>query len=134
MLKISQLTELKGTWRRWDGQDGQWFELLIKPKSGAFDKKLQSRTISTRSGRRGQVEVETDRFSGNVTVTMKPQTLIDTPELQLSALFAMGTSADPRWLPILVDEMESPNSDMRAEAARAMAATRPPARAAGAPR
>ena len=60
MLKISQLTELKGTWRRWDGQDGQWFELLIKPKSGAFDKKLQSRTISTRSGRRGQVEVETD--------------------------------------------------------------------------
>jgi len=45
-----------------------------------------------------------------------------TPELQLSALFAMGTSADPRWLPILVDEMESPNSDMRAEAARAAGA------------
>jgi len=41
------------------------------------------------------------------------------PELQRSALFAMGTSADPRWLPVLHDEMESPIVDMRAEAARA---------------
>lgn len=41
------------------------------------------------------------------------------PELQLSAVFAMGTSADPRWLPILLDEMESPKEEMRAEAARA---------------
>jgi len=40
-------------------------------------------------------------------------------ELQLSAVFAMGNSADPRWLPILLDEMESPSVDMRAEAARA---------------
>ena len=44
------------------------------------------------------------------------------PELQQSALFAMGTSADPRWLPILLDEMESPIADMRAEAARAVGA------------
>ncbi|MDX1414864.1 MAG: HEAT repeat domain-containing protein [Candidatus Promineifilaceae bacterium] len=40
-------------------------------------------------------------------------------ELQLSAIFAMGTSADSRWLSILLDEMESPSVDMRAEAARA---------------
>ncbi len=41
------------------------------------------------------------------------------PELQRSALFAMGTNADSRWLPILLDEMESPYAEMRAEAARA---------------
>jgi HEAT repeat protein len=40
-------------------------------------------------------------------------------ELQLSALFAMGNSADVRWLPIILDEMESPYEDMRQEAARA---------------
>ena len=40
-------------------------------------------------------------------------------ELQLSALFAMGNSADERWLPILIDELASPSPDFRAEAARA---------------
>lgn len=40
-------------------------------------------------------------------------------ELQLSALFAMGNSADSRWLPIILDEMESPYEDMRLEAVRA---------------
>jgi len=44
----------------------------------------------------------------------------DGPEdLQLSALFAMGLTADNRWLPILDDEMQSPSADFRAEAARA---------------
>jgi HEAT repeat protein len=40
-------------------------------------------------------------------------------DLQLSALFAMGNTADNRWLPILEAEMESPSADFRAEAARA---------------
>ena len=40
-------------------------------------------------------------------------------DLQLSALFAMGLSADRRWLPILDGEMQSPSADFRAEAARA---------------
>ena len=40
-------------------------------------------------------------------------------ELQLSALFAMGNSADSRWLPIILDEMESPYDEMRQEAVRA---------------
>jgi HEAT repeat protein len=43
-------------------------------------------------------------------------------ELQLSALFAMGLTADRRWLSILDDEMESPSPDFRAEAARAAGA------------
>lgn len=43
-------------------------------------------------------------------------------ELQLSAVFAMGNTADNRWLPILEDEFESSSPEMRAEAARAMGA------------
>lgn len=39
--------------------------------------------------------------------------------MQLSAVFAMGSSADKRWTAIVMAEMENPNPDMRAEAARA---------------
>jgi HEAT repeat protein len=42
-----------------------------------------------------------------------------TDELQLSAIFAMGNTADNRWLPILEQELASPSPDFRAEAARA---------------
>lgn len=40
-------------------------------------------------------------------------------DLQLSAIFAMGVSADERWLPVLEHELNSPSPDFRAEAARA---------------
>ena len=39
--------------------------------------------------------------------------------MQLSAIFAMGNSADPRWLHTIINEMDNPNDQMRAEAARA---------------
>lgn len=39
--------------------------------------------------------------------------------MQLSALFAMGNSADKRWTATVLAEMENPNPDIRAEAARA---------------
>jgi hypothetical protein len=39
--------------------------------------------------------------------------------MQLSALFAMGRSADWRWLPIVLDEMTSMVEEMRLEAVRA---------------
>ncbi len=39
--------------------------------------------------------------------------------MQLSAVFAMGNSADKRWAAIVLAEMENENDDMRAEAARA---------------
>jgi HEAT repeat protein len=42
------------------------------------------------------------------------------PIMQLSAVFAMGGSADSRWLPILFEEVLSPLAEMRAEAARAL--------------
>lgn len=40
-------------------------------------------------------------------------------QMQLSAVFGMGNSADPKWLPTILTEMENPNDEMRAEAARA---------------
>jgi HEAT repeat protein len=39
--------------------------------------------------------------------------------MQISAVFAMGNSADRRWTATVMAEMESPYEDMRAEAARA---------------
>jgi HEAT repeat protein len=41
------------------------------------------------------------------------------PDMQISAVFAMGRSADARWLPIIIDEMLNPTMEMRIEAARA---------------
>jgi HEAT repeat protein len=40
-------------------------------------------------------------------------------DLQLSAIFAMGNSADNRWLPTLEQELTSESAEFRAEAARA---------------
>jgi HEAT repeat protein len=39
--------------------------------------------------------------------------------LQISAVFAMGASADKQWLPTVLAEMDNPDPEMRAEAARA---------------
>jgi hypothetical protein len=39
--------------------------------------------------------------------------------MQMSAIFAMGNTADRRWTVTVLAEMESPYEDMRAEAARA---------------
>ena len=71
---------------------------------GAFAQNNNSAGNGGKSG--GQVEVETDRFSGNVTVTMKPQTLIDTPELQLT--MELKYRLDKKKLeesPVLVEEL-----------------------------
>ena len=42
--------------------------------------------------------------------------------MQMSAIFAMGNTADRRWTVTVLGEMESPYEDMRAEAARAAGA------------
>jgi len=42
--------------------------------------------------------------------------------MQLSAVFAMGSSANNRWLPTILDEMSNPAAAMRVEAARAAGA------------
>lgn len=40
-------------------------------------------------------------------------------QLQVSSIFAMGNSADERWLPIILDEIGGNDVDLRREAARA---------------
>ncbi len=40
-------------------------------------------------------------------------------KMQVSAIFAMGRSADSRWRPQVVAELENPNTEIRFEAARA---------------
>jgi HEAT repeat protein len=40
-------------------------------------------------------------------------------KMQASALFAMGRSADPFWIKLLVVELDNPNPELRFEAARA---------------
>jgi hypothetical protein len=71
---------------------------------GAFAQNNNSAGNGGKSG--GQVDVETDRFSGNVTVTMKPQTLIDTPELRLTMELKYRLKKLDES-PILVEEIAS---------------------------
>lgn len=40
-------------------------------------------------------------------------------EMQLSAIYAMGLTADKRWLPLVLEEMSHPEAEVRVEAARA---------------
>ncbi|NUQ39069.1 MAG: HEAT repeat domain-containing protein [Caldilineales bacterium] len=40
--------------------------------------------------------------------------------LRASALYAMGRSADPRWIPFLLPELRQPQPELRLEAARAL--------------
>ena len=73
---------------------------------GVFAQNNNSAGNGGKSG--GQVEVETDRFSGNVTVTMKPQTLIDTPELQLTMELKYRLNQKKlEESPVLVEELAS---------------------------
>jgi HEAT repeat protein len=41
------------------------------------------------------------------------------PDMQISSVYAMGKSADKRWLPVVNDEMLNSTTEMRIEAARA---------------
>lgn len=43
----------------------------------------------------------------------------DEPKMRVSALFAMGRSADPRWASIVLQELHNDDPEMRYEAARA---------------
>lgn len=46
----------------------------------------------------------------------------DDPGMQLSAIFAMGNTADTRWLPTILAELSNPSPEVRAEAAQAAGA------------
>lgn len=63
-------------------------------------------SISTSSHQRVPQLIENAYFSGDL-------------ELQISALYAMGRSADDAWLPDILEEMSNISFEMRLEAARA---------------
>jgi HEAT repeat protein len=43
----------------------------------------------------------------------------DHERMQISAIFAMGRNADIRWLPLIMKELDNPNTEIRFEAVRA---------------
>lgn len=43
----------------------------------------------------------------------------DYDKMQVSAIFAMGRSADVRWVPRVIEELDNPSTEVRYEAARA---------------
>ena len=43
----------------------------------------------------------------------------DDEKVQVSAVFAMGRNADKRWIPLVLEELDNSNSEIRFEAARA---------------
>lgn len=60
------------------------------------------------SGSGSQVEVKTDRFSGDVTVSMKPQTLIDTPDRKLTMVLKYRLNKkEVEAAPVLLEELAS---------------------------
>jgi len=65
--------------------------------------------------------LESVAASGNPRVESLIHKAYDSADLsaQKSALFAMGRSADTRWINIVIDEMSSPIVELRVEAARA---------------
>lgn len=77
-----------------------------KPSSGLETKRAALEAVSPASHPRIAEIIEEAYEGGN-------------DDLQLSAIFAMGNSADERWLPILEYELTSASPDFRAEAARA---------------
>jgi HEAT repeat protein len=65
--------------------------------------------------------LESAAASGHPRIESLIYNAYDSAELQAqkSALFAMGRSAETRWINIIIDEMSSPILEMRLEAARA---------------
>jgi HEAT repeat protein len=65
--------------------------------------------------------VEAISFSGEdgVTETIEEAYHHSSQNMQISAIFSMGRSADPSWGPTIIAELGCPNPEMRFEAARA---------------
>lgn len=65
--------------------------------------------------------VEAIAYSGEVGVReiIEAAYYDEDEKMQVSALFAMGRSADPYWRKLLLQELDNPNPELRFEAARA---------------
>lgn len=98
----------------------QWGELpdeveplLIKVLSEAYNHP-DAILATRRSALEALAAANTEQISGMISEAYESGSY----EMQLSAVFAMGNSADPRWVMTVIDEMESPYEEMRAIAAR----------------
>ncbi len=65
--------------------------------------------------------LESIAYAGRQSVVQMIQVAYEHPDeqMQISALFAMGRSADPRWKEVVVRHLHNPNPVMRYEAVRA---------------
>ncbi len=83
-----------------------------------LNKQLESRDVSDEV-RRASLEAVASTNTPRVTEHILEAYESGSLDMQLSAIYAMGLSADSRWLPILLEEMSHPEAEVREEAARA---------------
>lgn len=102
----------------------QWGELPHKISEPIVDALLEAYDdVETAvSIKRAALEAVAASDHPRVTSMIREAYEDESAETQVSAVFAMGNTADTRWLSIILDELDSPFVDMRAEAARAAGA------------
>lgn len=98
----------------WDQIDHDVADRIVEALLGQFDREETAESV-----RRATVE-----SLGNAAHPRIPDILGEAyhrgdDAMQLSAMFAMGRSADRRWVAIIIDEMFNSSAEMRVEAARA---------------
>ncbi len=98
-----------------------WDELpeYIEPPIVAALESAYNNAEATIPLKRAALEALAPVNSNKVRLMIRDAYESDSFEMQLSAVFAMGNSAEPRWLSIVLDEMQNPRWEMRGEAARA---------------
>lgn len=98
----------------WDQIDHDVADRIVEALLGQYDREDTAESV-----RRATVE-----SLGNAAHPRIPDLIGEAYDrgddaMQLSAIFAMGRSADRRWVPIIIDEMFNSSAEMRVEAARA---------------
>ena len=98
----------------WGQIDDSWTPMIVDGLLAAYDNPRSAPEV-----RRAALEAVSSSYHPRIPELIRDAYEEGSDELQLSAIFAMGISADDRWLPILEQELSSPSPDFRAEAARA---------------
>ena len=99
----------------------QWGELSLEvedPISAALLRQINDATTPL-PVRRASLESISSLSLPEIQTYIRDAYESGVPEMELSAVFAMGRSADPMWLPIIQEELESTDNEMRGEAAKA---------------
>lgn len=100
---------------------GELGRIRLRPHQQAFDALLAACTAEGESVEVRRRALESLAYSGEEAVAALIGSAYDHPDEQMrvSAVFAMGRSADSRWAAQVMQELHSPNPEMRYEAARA---------------